>query len=95
MTPAKSATPSTEHICKEPDCHANAIALGLCMKHYQRERRGSEVTRERAPVGEGKQITLRCTLDELGAWEKAAKKTKKAFRDWIRDTLNGAVGGKP
>jgi hypothetical protein len=73
------------------ECASSPVALGLCMKHYQRERRGSVPTRERAPVGEGTQITLRCTAEELTTWERTAKKAKKAFRDWMRDTLNGAT----
>lgn len=67
------------------------VAKGLCSRCYKRSRRGTPLsTPERTPRGEGEQIALRCSSDQLKAWERAAKKTKQAFRDWIRNTLDGA-----
>lgn len=62
----------------------------LCPKCNQRQRRGTDMDkRERIPADDLATIApIRCTNDEKGRWEKAARKAKKAFADWAREAFD-------
>jgi hypothetical protein len=72
-----------------PCLHPNPVAHGLCAKCYQRKRRGTDPNApERAPRGTGTQVAVRCSTIQLKAWERAARRAKQTFRDWIRAALD-------
>jgi hypothetical protein len=68
------------------------VARGLCMKCYRREERGVPMDKpDRAPVGKATAFSIRAALDRVARWEKAAKKAKQPFRDWVRGVLDEAA----
>ena len=54
------------------------------------------VGRPTLPKGNAKAATVRVrsTLNELRSYEMAAKATKQSLSEWIRGTLNAAIGAR-
>lgn len=66
-------------------------AKGLCPKDYKRVSRGQSLDApDRAARGHGTEMNLKLSIEQKSAWERAAKKAKQAFREWIRATLDAA-----
>lgn len=90
------------NVCSTPNCGAEYESgrggvvgpPALCPKCYMRARRQIPLDqRDRAPAGEGEQVSLRCSSDELRGWERAAKRAKVSLRVWARNALNAKAAG--
>ena len=82
-------TPS--HCAWHPD--KPAVAHGLCSTCNARLRRGKPLSDPaRAPVGESVQLSIRASVTQLKAWQRAAKRAKQDFRHWIRAVLDRNAG---
>jgi hypothetical protein len=58
-------------------------------------RKHRNVGRPRLPKGQakGRIVPIRLTNGEAASFAKAARATKQSLSEWVRSTLNAAIGG--
>lgn len=74
--------------CSIKECGDNAVALGLCVRHYNRLRRGQPVDEDRPVIEEPRRVVV-VLPDAL--YQRIVKKAKpKPASTFIREKLEEA-----
>jgi len=67
------------------DCQRPVVAAGMCDRHYQRARRGSEVDEG---LGEGAvKLTVHASAELAGRVAEAAEQGGVSQSEWMREVL--------